>query len=184
MITAEELYSSPQRERHELVRGALLLHEPPGGSHGRIAVRIAHLLHTHVERYRLGTVLVESGYVLRRGPDTVRGPDVSFVSAARLLPERIPDQFIDIAPDLAVEVLSPEDRARDVEDRVADYLTAGTRCVWLVDPRRREIIVRRAAGADAILRVDDELDGSDAVPGFRCGVAEVFGGPTTSRGDV
>jgi len=177
MVTAEELYYSPDRERYELVRGALQVHEPPGGAHGRIAVRIAHLLHRYVEQHGLGTVLVESGYVLRRQPDTVRGPDVSFVSAARLAPDQIPDQFIAVAPDLAVEVLSPGDREAEIEERVSDYFAAGTRSVWLVDPRRWQVVVRDPGGELQTLTVSDVLDGKDVVPGFRCGVGEVFAFP-------
>lgn len=119
--------------------------------------------------------MVTAGYVLRRGPDTVRGPDVSFISAARLAPDQVPDQFIVVAPDLAIEVLSPGDRDAEIEERVSDYLAAGTRCVWIVDPRQRRVVVRDPGGEPLTLTVSDVLDGKDVVPGFRCGVGEVFG---------
>lgn len=138
-------------------------------------MRIAHLLHAHVERHQLGTVLVEAGYVLARNPDTVRGPDVSFVSSRSIPPHQIPDRFIVGAPDLAVEVLSPDDRPGDVAAKVADYFAAGTRLVWIVDPRAQRIRVRYADGGERVLGIENVLDGEQVVPGFRCGVAEVLG---------
>lgn len=89
VVTAEELFQYPDSKYYELVRGVPRVSEPPGGMHGRIAALIVAHLRNHVERLGLGTVLVEAGYVLQRGPDTVRGPDVSFGSLARLPPDKI-----------------------------------------------------------------------------------------------
>ena len=174
LTTAELLFASGDRH-HELVRGVVRVSEPPGGAHGWIAARITHRLGSHVEQHGLGTVLVEAGYVLRRDPDTVRAPDVSFISAARLPPEQIPEQFIPGAPDLAIEILSPGDRWPDVEERLADYFAGGTRIAWVVEPRQQRVIVRYPDGASKILTGSDVLDGEDVVPGFRCPVTEVFG---------
>lgn len=175
MITAEQLFASPQYRHYELVRGTLHVHEPPGGAHGRIAATMARHLGDYVERHALGTVLVESGYILRRAPDTVRGPDISFIAAARLAPNQIPDQFIPIGPDLAIEVLSPGDREDETRERVGDFFAHGTRALWVVDPRARCVVVWRAAGATVTLGAADELDGGDVVPGFRCRVADILG---------
>ncbi|HEX9729906.1 MAG TPA: Uma2 family endonuclease [Gemmatimonadales bacterium] len=175
ITTAEALYAHPDHERFELVRGALRVAEPPGGVHGRLATRLAYLLHAHVERHRLGTVLVEAGYVLARGPDTVRGPDISYVSKARIPPEQIPEAFIPGTPDLAVEIVSPDDRAREVAEQVADYLAAGAHVVWVVDPRHHCVEVHCTGRPVVRLGADDWLDGEAVVPGFRCEVAEVFG---------
>jgi Uma2 family endonuclease len=174
-LTAEELYAHPDRKRFELVGGRLRVREPVGGAHGRLAVRLAALLHAHVVRHGLGTVMVEAGYVLRRRPDTVRGPDVSFLSAARVAQADIPDRFINGTPDLAVEILSPEDRTGSLEEKLMDYFDAGVRLVWVADPRRRRIEVIHPDRRSMLLTASDALEGEDVVPGFRCPVAEVLG---------
>ena len=175
VITAEELLNYPDPGRYELVRGVPRVSEPPGGVHGRLAIKLGARLDAHVTRLGLGTVLVEAGYVLKREPDTVRGPDVSFVSAARLPPEQIPEQFISGPPDLAVEILSPGDHWAEIEEKVADYLAGGARRVWLVDPRERRLIVRYADRPSRVLADGDILEGEDVVPGFTLDLAELFG---------
>ena len=175
VVTAEELFQYPDSKYYELVRGVPRVSEPPGGVHGVIAGRIMTRLGSHVERLGLGTVMVEAGYVLQRAPDTVRGPDVSFVSLARLPPERIPEQFIPGAPDLAVEVLSPSSRWSEVEEKLADYFTAGARLVWVVDPEERRVIVRYPDRPPKVVAAGESLDGEDVVPGFALAIAELFG---------
>ena len=175
LVTAEELFNFPDPGRYELVRGVPRVCEPPGGVHGRLALKLGRRLDEHVTQLGLGTVLVETGYVLQRGPDTVRGPDVSFVSTARFPPDRIPEQFISGPPDLAVEILSPGDRWSEIEEKVSDYLAGGTRRVWLVDPRERRVIVRYADRPSRVLTDRDILDGEDVVPGFALDLAELFG---------
>ena len=121
------------------------------------------------------------GYVLRRAPDTVRGPDISFISLApssawpRMAPDRIPVQFIPGAPDLAVEILSPDDRWSEMEEKVADYLEAGARMVWLVDPREQRVVVRYPDRASIVIAADGTLGGEDVVPGFQLPLAGLFG---------
>ncbi|HEX6107389.1 MAG TPA: Uma2 family endonuclease [Gemmatimonadales bacterium] len=176
-VTAEELFQYPDAKYLELVRGVPRVCEPPGGVHGMIAGRLMSRLGDYVERRRLGTVLVEAGYVLQRGPDTVRGPDVSFISAARLPPERIPEAFIPGAPDLAVEILSPSSRWAEVEEKLADYFAAGARLVWVVDPAARRVIVRHPDRPARVVAAGDTLDGEDVVPGFAVPVAELFPAP-------
>src|SRR5687768_1104623 len=162
-VTAEELFQYPDSKYYELVRGVPRVCEPPGGGHGRIAARLVARLGDHVERLGLGTVLVEAGYILDRAPDTVRGPDVSFVSLARLAPDRIPEQFVPGAPDLAVEILSPSSRWSEVEEKIADYLAAGARLVWVVDPEERRAIVRYPDRPPRIVAARESLDGQDVV---------------------
>jgi Uma2 family endonuclease len=173
-VTAEELFQYPDSRYYELVRGVPRVCEPPGGVHGMIAGRIMARLGDHVERLGLGTVLVETGYVLRRMPDTVRGPDISFVSVARLPPDQIPETFIPGAPELAVEILSPSSRWSEVEEKIADYFAGGARLVWVVDPGERRVIVRYPDRPPAVLIEYDTLDGEDVVPGFALPVAELF----------
>ncbi len=175
VVTAEELFQYPDSKYYELVRGVPHACEPSGGVHGRIAGRIVARLGDHVERLGLGTVLVEAGYVLRRSPDTVRGPDVSFVSLARLPPEQIPEQFIPGAPDLAVEILSPSSRWSEVEEKIADYFAAGARLVWVVDPGERRAIVRYPDRPPRVVAAGESLDGEDVVPGFALPLTELFG---------
>jgi Uma2 family endonuclease len=177
LITAEELFNYPDPRHFELVRGVPRVSEPPGGVHGRLALKLGGRLDEHVTRLGLGTVLAEAGYLLKRGPDTVRGPDVSFLSTTRLPPDRIPEQFISGPPDLAAEILSPGDRWADIEEKVADYLAAGARRVWLVDPRERRLIVRYPDRPSIVLADRDILDGEDVVPGFALDLAELFGPP-------
>src|SRR5262249_54068861 len=143
-ITAEEFSRLPGKEHYELVAGRLQVSEPPGGLHGRIVVRVASLLDAHVRAHNLGTVLVETGYVVRRRPDTWRGPDVSFVSRGRLDPQAVPESFVGFAPDLAVEILSPEDRATEMLEKVHEYLRGGSSLVWVIDPIRQRIEVYRS----------------------------------------
>ncbi len=181
LVTAEELFNYPDPKRYELVRGVPRVSEPPGGVHGRLAMKLGGRLDEHVTRLRLGTVLVEAGYVLEREPDTVRGPDISFLSTTRLPPDRIPEQFIPGPPDLAVEILSPGDRWSETEEKVADYLAGGVRLVWLVDPRERRVIVRYPDRPPRVLTDRDSLDGEDVVPGFALDLAGLFGPRASSR---
>jgi Uma2 family endonuclease len=174
-VTAEQLSTYPDSERYELVRGVPRVCEPPGGVHGRLAARLAARLSEHVERHGLGTVLVEAGYVLRRGPDTVRGPDVSFISGTGLAPDQIPDQFVPGAPDLAIEILSTSSRWTEVEETLADYFASGARIVWVVEPPEQRVIVRYPDRPPRVLAHDDIIEGEDVVPGFRLAAADLFG---------
>jgi len=174
-ITAEELLAMGTSQRSELVRGELRHMAPSGFEHGAIVVQLAALLHAHVKRHNLGIVLgAETGYTLTRGPDTVRGADVSFVSAARIPAGPLTKKFWEGAPDLAVEVVSPDDRAGDIEEKVEDYLRAGARLVWVVSPKLRTVTIYRPIGNPQVLREADDLRGEDVVPGFACRVSEIF----------
>ncbi len=176
-MTAEDLFRYPDHDRYELVAGNLRVSEPPGAHHGQVATRLAYRLHGYVEANRLGVVLVESGFILHRGPDTVRGPDVSFVAASRLDPRRVPLSYLSIAPDLAVEILSPEDRPGAVAEKVANYLDAGTKLVWVIEAEKSRVMVHRVDGSIAELTANDSLDGEQVVSGFRCPVTELLAQP-------
>lgn len=174
-MNAEELLRSPARDRAELVRGVLRVSEPPGARHGQIATRLAARLHTFVEARRLGTVLVEAGFTLRRSPDTVRGPDVSFVCAQRLDPDQVPAGFLPFAPDLVVEIASPGDRDEDLAAKVSDYLEAGARLVWVIDPAGPTATVHRADRSTTRFGARDILSGENVVPGFSCAIGWLTG---------
>ena len=176
LLTAEDLYDLPDdgRHRYELVDGRLVVSEPPGMTHGGITVNFAMLLGTFVRQHRLGRVYGEAGYVLRRGPDTVRGPDVSFVRADRLPPRGRAHRFYEGAADLVVEIVSPGDRAGELARKVAGYLAAGTALVWVVYPEIRTVVAHRPDGTARVHGEDDTLHGGDVLPGFAVRVAELF----------
>jgi Uma2 family endonuclease len=111
--------------------------------------------------------------VLARGPDDVRAPDLAFIALERLPDGRLPDGFVEGAPDLAIEILLPNDRVMETEAKVEAYLTAGARAVWVVNPRARHLTVHTPDGLARILRETDDL-ATDVLPGFRCRVAEIF----------
>jgi Uma2 family endonuclease len=173
-VTAEELLVHPAGRYADLVAGALRVSEPPGWAHGHIAVQLAALLHRHVEQHGLGRVSVESGYLLARNPDTVRGPDVSFVSAGRLGPEPLPRGYFAGAPDLAVEILSPTETASALLEKVEDYLAAGSALVWVVDPFVQSVTVFEAGRSPRRLDRTAVLEGGEVVRGFTCRLSELF----------
>ncbi|HEX6048528.1 MAG TPA: Uma2 family endonuclease [Gemmatimonadaceae bacterium] len=175
-VTAEQLLElNAQREgSYELVSGHLVVREPAGMAHGNVHGHLFARLYAHVREHRLGKVFgADVGYILSRNPDTVRAPDVSFVQAARL-PAVLPTGFFPGAPDLAVEVWSPNDRFPVVEQKVWRYLDAGTREVWMIHPEHRTVTRRRPDGSAERLEVGAVLTGGDVVPGFSCRVAELF----------
>ena len=175
-MTAEELLRlNLPNKRTELVRGVLVVREPAGYQHGEVAMRLAAAIYAHVEAHDLGRVFAaETGFTLARRPDTVRAPDVAFISKARL-PDPPPRGFAELAPDLAVEVLSPGDRPGEVLAKVADWLTAGAQLVWIVDPIRASVRVYRADGSEAILAEAAVLHGDDVLPGFELDIVRVLG---------
>ncbi len=175
LLTAAELLALPDDDyRYELVRGKLIRMPPPGWRHGRAVVRVASRLDRFVDEKQLGIVLAESGYHLEWEPDTVRAPDVSFISAARLPPSEFPHAYPTLAPDLAVEVLSPSERPGARREKMRDYFAAGTRLVWEIDPAQRTITVYRSAHDGTPLAAADELTGAEVLPGFVCRVGELI----------
>jgi Uma2 family endonuclease len=174
-MTAEDLLrEQPPQKRSELVAGRMIVREPAGHRHGRVAADLSYLFQQHVKANGLGVVYAaETGFILARDPDTVRAADVAFVSRARV-PEPEPTGYAELAPDLVVEVLSPDDRPGKVLAKVGDWLNAGVRLVWVVDPVRREVCTYRADGSESRLRENDSLEGEDVLPGFSCRVKSIF----------
>jgi Uma2 family endonuclease len=174
ITTAEQLLQAGDIGRCELVKGELRMMIPPAYEHGRITFRFGYLLGAHVEPRRLGTILAaETGFLLSRDPDTVRAPDVAFVRAERE-PGPIRGYFPG-APDLAVEVLSPEDRPGSVREKVAEWLEAGTLAVWVVDPRQRTVTVHEPNHEPRVRGESECLRGGEVLPGFELPVREIFG---------
>lgn len=175
LMTAEDLLrQQPPHKPSELVAGRMIVREPAGHRHGRVAADLGFLLQQHVKVNDLGVVYAaETGFILARDPDTVRAADVAFVGRARV-PEPEPTGYAELAPDLVVEVLSPDDRPGEVLAKVGDWLKAGVRLVWVVDPGRREVRTYRPDGSESRLREDDSLEGEDVLSGFSCRVKSIF----------
>jgi Uma2 family endonuclease len=175
LMTADELlHVRIPDKRVELVRGRLVVREPAGLRHGRIAMDLARQLANYAGDREIGRVYAaETGFAVARDPDTVRAPDVAFIRRDRL-PDPEPLGFPDLAPDLVVEVLSPGDRPGEVLAKVADWLSAGTRLVWVVDPLRRVARVYRQDGSESIVTAERALEGEDVLPGFACPLEAVM----------
>ena len=174
LMTADELLAMPKDDcRHELVKGELITMAPVGKQHGSVVSELMPPLAIFVKARGLGKVFTEVGFVLATDPDTVRAPDVSFVREDRLYIDTSPGYF-PFEPDLAVEVVSPNDRYTEVAEKTAEYLAAGTRLVVVVDPRRRTITKHSEQGEVTQLGEGDTLTFDDVVPGFECAAADMF----------
>lgn len=176
LMTADELLTLPRgRFRYELIKGELITMSPSGSEHGAVTVNLTVLLGQHIKTNKLGVAFgAESGYRLESNPDTVRPPDFSFIVKERIPASGVPKTYWQGAPDLAVEVLSPDDSPRKVEKKTSDWLAGGAREVWNVNPKNRTITVHRSPTDATVLSENDELDGGALVPGFRCKVSEIF----------
>lgn len=175
-VTAEELLAMPDDGfRYELVRGELIRMAPTGDEHGDITMELAALLHRYVKANKLGKVYAaETGFKLESNPDTVRAPGIAFVRMERVQATgRLPG-FRFGAPDLAVEVLSPSDRIKRVQEKVGNWLEAGAYMVWVVSPKLRTVTTYRSLSDIITLTEKDFLDGGKVVPGFQIRVADIF----------
>src|SRR6266568_5879485 len=175
LMTAEEVerISIPGKVT-ELIRGRLIVREPPGTHHGAIAANLTYYLADFVRRHGSGAMFAQdTGFKIASDPDSVRAPDVAFVARERtgLIRSR---GYAELAPDLLAEILSPDDRPAEVLAKVADWLAAGTKLVWVVDPERSEVRVYRSDGSLSVLREHDSLDGEDVLPGFTCPLSDVL----------
>ncbi len=174
ITTAEQLFQASDLGRCELLRGELIMMSPAGSKHGMIAARLAAILEDFVQSRGLGVVLgAETGFRIAENPDTVRAPDAAFIRRERIEGE-LPDGYFPGAPDLAVEVLSPNDRAGEVFDKVQDWLAAGSAAVWVVDPKTKTVTVYGADRRAVMLTSSESISGGDLLPGFSVPVAGVF----------
>ena len=174
IITADDLLAMSSKGRYELTEGRLIEMSPPGSEHGLIANAINYFITDCVRRKKLGKVFAaETGFRLSRNPDTVRAPDVAFVSSARM-PSPLPKGYMDIAPDLVVEVVSPSDDADDMQLKIKEWLDAGAKMVCYVYPSSRQVVVYRSLRDVRVLTDADTFLGDDVLPDFSLPVKEIF----------
>jgi Uma2 family endonuclease len=178
-MSVEDFYAYPFPDgKVELVRGEPRVREPAGGRHGWVQSNLAALLIPFVNANALGKVFNDGvGFVLNALPRTVRNPDTSFVRAERLSGGDLPTRgFIAMAPDLAVEILSPDESASDLEEKLDDYRATGTPLIWVIDPDRRTVAIISDDEPARWLREGDTLDGGRVIEGFSCPVSSLFEG--------
>ena len=178
LMTADDLFlmaPTDDGSRHELVRGEVVEMAPAGDRHGSISYNIGGVLANYTRGKDLGEgYTADTGFILSRDPDTVRAPDVAFVVKERVVPGAR-KKFVPVAPDLAVEVVSPGDSAAEVNAKVEEYLAAGTRLVWVVYPDSRSVMVYRSIRDVEVLRDGDELNCRPVFEDFHVRVDELFG---------
>jgi Uma2 family endonuclease len=173
-ITAEELFAMGDIGRCELVKGEIIHMPPAGAEHGDLAAELLYHIKAFVNRGKLGKVYAaETGFTIARNPDTTRAPDVAFVRTERV-PAGYRRGFFDGPPDLAVEVLSPDDRASDVLSKIDEWLSAGATSVWIADPQTRSIEIYRQGRQVVRYARDDCLRDEPTLPGFELKLSEVF----------
>jgi Uma2 family endonuclease len=176
ILTIEEFMELPEEDgyRLELVRGHLVREPGPGPRHGLILVTLSRTLDSFARERGLGYTLGDAGFVLGLEPPTVRIPDISFVRRERVPPEGLSETFWRMAPDIAVEILSPSNSAGAIQEKVLEYLSAGACLVWVVDPKTESVTAYRPSGDIRLLRGNDVLDGEDVLPGFRLALPDLF----------
>src|SRR5262245_28484939 len=177
LLTAEEFLRRPEPpdgSREELVRGKVVTMPAPGFRHGQVAVQVAFVLKSFVTGKRIGHVLAETGVRTERDPDSVRGPDVSFWSYKRVPKAAKIIGYPEVAADLCVEIRSPSNTLRRLQRKATEYLQAGVRMVWIVDPKDETVTVYRLPDQGVKRSGDQLIDGEDVLPGFSCPASRFF----------
>ncbi len=175
LMTAEDLWQLPDDgQRHELVEGVMTTMAPPGGEHGNIAVLLTYELEAHVRANKSGKVVVETGFIIQRNPDSVLSPDAAYISYERLPGGKLPKGFINGTPELVAEIISPGDLYEEVAEKVAKWLAAGTLMVLVINPRHRTVAVHRSPNTVTVLTGDDQIDGTAVVPGWTMPIHALF----------
>jgi Uma2 family endonuclease len=176
LLTAEEFERLPDdRKRYELIDGELCEMAPSMYWHGEVEINLGTLLNVHVRAHGLGRV--SSGEVLcivRRNPDRVRAADIAFIRQERVPPLEARQHIMEVIPDLVVEILSKHDTVAEIHEKIEDWLNAGARLLWVVDPFRRTVTIYQPGHDPTLLGEHGILEGDAVIPGFRCPVAEIF----------
>jgi Uma2 family endonuclease len=174
IITADELLAMGDIGRCELIYGELVMMSPAGLEHGVVAMRFGSYLLAHVEANDLGICLAaETGYKIESKPDLVRAPDASFIRKARIVGPLTRKFFVGV-PDLAVEVVSPDDTKREVAEKVNMWLANGTQVVWVADPKPMTTVIHRVGRKPQVLGIGDEIRDEPLLPGFVLPLSKVF----------
>ena len=176
LVTAEQLAKMPPPDGFtELVEGVIYQMPPAGHDHGERAGNMFLFVAQFVRQHKLGKVYAaETGFILKRNPDTVRAPDVAFVTAVRAAAQTRREGFFDGYPDLAVEVISPSETAEQIQAKVQDYLQAGTRLVWLVYPTTQTVTAYGSLQDIRVYTIEDTLTGAEVLPDFSLPVRDIF----------
>lgn len=175
LMTGEELARTPGLGPCELIDGRIVPLSPRGGEHGRVESNVVEALKAFVRPRRLGQVLAgEVGIYTRRNPDRVRGADVVFISSNQVLRWSNPSGFLDVAPELIVEILSPDDTVMDLAEKLREYFAISVKLVWVPDPRACRVYVFRSPTDLRELQETDSLPGDDVLPGLDLRVATLF----------
>jgi Uma2 family endonuclease len=174
-VTLEQYERLPEdrRYRTELSRGLLVREPRPGPLHQRVVSNLYYVLRTFIKTNPVGSVELETEFLLPIEPLTIRAPDLAFIRRERL-PTELPPSRWPFAPDLAIEVVSPSNRLSAMQQKIIDYFDAGTTLVWVIDPKSRTVMVYRSAGDVTLLREEDALDGGDVLPGFSVRIRELL----------
>jgi Uma2 family endonuclease len=173
-VTGEELLNMGEIGPAELIKGEIIEQMPTGHLHGYLEFLIANLLFNFVRKHNLGRVIGgESGVYTSRNPDTVRGMDVAYISHGRFA-RASHTGFLDVAPELIVEIMSPNDRWIDIQEKLAEYFGIGVQIVWLIDPQMEQVHVYRSLDDVRRLTAENELTAPEILPGFSVPIAEIF----------
>ena len=174
LITGEELLEMPGIGPCELVEGRIVPMSPTGGRHSIIEGNVVHELKKFVSTKRVGSVLSgEVGIFTKRNPDTVRGADVAFISKKRL-PHEAPTGFLEVPPELVVEIISPSNPRKEIDEKIKEYLNIGVKWVWLIDPKNRSCTVYNSESALHKLTENNSLIGEDILAGFEIRISKFF----------
>jgi Uma2 family endonuclease len=176
LLTAEEFFLLPKPadgSRQELVKGEIITMPPPGGMHGVCCSKTDRKIGNFIDSGPGGTLVCnDTGFITDRHPDSVRGPDISYWSKERL--KEVPVGYIEIAPDMLVEVLSPSNTSKQIRTKIKEYFAKGVRLVWVIAPEDRILTIYRTPDEGRVLHETATVTGEDVLPGFSCRVSDLL----------
>jgi Uma2 family endonuclease len=176
LLTAEEFFlipDPPDGSQQELVRGEIITIPPPGGLHGATCSKTDRKLGAYIDSGPGGVLVCnDTGFITERAPDSVRGPDISYWTEDRL--KEIPVGYIEVSPDMLVEVLSPSNTRKQILAKLREYFAKGVRLVWVIAPEDRTLTIYRTPDEGRLLHESATVTGEDVLPGFTCRVSDLL----------